>query len=348
MKQLSIYDPGNWLETFSLFTIGQVFSTQEDVLRNYSTCIAINDFVNPYPINTEIFDLVFWTGLENINYFRKNFKQDPARNRIISVSVTDDGICNPSACYSLASRCYTPYHKPNFQTRFLADLLPGRAISNQHKNRAWAVHEVIKRGWQDRIIMPVREIDPKLALPELADSPFWSASMPNFDDIENERFIKDFKGSIKDVTGDLFSKSSDLHMPWQMYKNSLYSVIVQDYQGILIDEKIAKPMLATRPFIVIGPQYYLKELRKLGFQTFDPIIDESYDLEPNDEIRWTKALDSLEKLSYQNPQSVHDRLKKRLQHNRKLVYNSEYWINRLKQWLNDEIYQKTGITCAIY
>jgi len=98
----------------------------------------------------------------------------------------------------------------------------------------------------------------------------------------------------------------------------------------------------------MGPAGYLQALRNLGFATFDPVIDESYDLEPNDQRRYSMALDSLGKLANQNSQSVYDRLKKRLQHNRKLVYNCEYWANRLKDWLNDSIKKETGIQCAIY
>jgi hypothetical protein len=347
MKPIVIYDPGNWLKVFNLSVTAQVFSQQNDALRMPGFHIAINDFISPHELDADQYDLIVWTGLENVNLFKKNLTGTD-KDRVISPTEWPRGICNPSICYSLAEICYNTYHKPNFNAGYIADLLVGRSVTCHHKNRAWAVHEILKRNWQDRIIVTAREIDLAHSYPELITSPVWKNSLPNYNQFENEHFVSSFSGSLKNTFGDLFSKSPELHMPWEMYNRSHYSVVVQDHVGIYIDEKVARPMLATRPFIILGPQYYLQNLQSLGFQTFNPVINEGYDLEPDDEVRWGMALDALEKLASQNTQSVHDKLKKRLQHNRKLVYNSEYWIDRLKKWLNNEIYNITGQSCVIY
>ena len=42
-------------------------------------------------------------------------------------------------------------------------------------------------------------------------------------------------------------------------------------------EKTAKPMLSNKPFIVLAGKHFLKNLKSLGFKTFSPVIDESYD-----------------------------------------------------------------------
>ena len=44
-----------------------------------------------------------------------------------------------------------------------------------------------------------------------------------------------------------------------------------------ITEKTIKPIRAGIPFVIVGCHHYLKKLRKLGFKTFSPYIDESYD-----------------------------------------------------------------------
>ena len=44
-------------------------------------------------------------------------------------------------------------------------------------------------------------------------------------------------------------------------------------------EKIWKPIMAQQIFLVLSGPYYLKGLRKLGFKTFAPYINEEYDLE---------------------------------------------------------------------
>ena len=49
-----------------------------------------------------------------------------------------------------------------------------------------------------------------------------------------------------------------------------------------IDEKIWRPMLMRTPFVVHGPQNFIKRLRALGFQTFDAWWDEGYSEDPPD------------------------------------------------------------------
>jgi hypothetical protein len=51
-------------------------------------------------------------------------------------------------------------------------------------------------------------------------------------------------------------------------------------------EKIWRCMVARRPFVVIGPQYYLQNLKRLGFLTFNDFWDEGYnEYPPNQQIK---------------------------------------------------------------
>jgi len=63
-----------------------------------------------------------------------------------------------------------------------------------------------------------------------------------------------------------------------------------EVDNVFITEKTWKPILAQQPFIIIGQQKHLYALRKLGFQTFESFIDESYDNELG-----TKKYDIIEK-----------------------------------------------------
>ena len=47
--------------------------------------------------------------------------------------------------------------------------------------------------------------------------------------------------------------------------------------NVFLSEKIFKPIACHHPFIILGSKGSLKELRKLGYKTFDGWIDESYD-----------------------------------------------------------------------
>lgn len=52
---------------------------------------------------------------------------------------------------------------------------------------------------------------------------------------------------------------------------------VFNYPHVYLSEKTFKGITAKRPFIILGPPGTLKELRNLGFRTFDSYFDESYD-----------------------------------------------------------------------
>jgi hypothetical protein len=49
-----------------------------------------------------------------------------------------------------------------------------------------------------------------------------------------------------------------------------------------IDEKLWRPILMRTPFIVQGPQDFLRRFRALGFRTFDRWWDEGYSEDPAD------------------------------------------------------------------
>jgi hypothetical protein len=80
-------------------------------------------------------------------------------------------------------------------------------------------------------------------------------------------------------------------------------------------EKIAKPILAKRLFLVASGQYYLRNLRELGFHTFGDIIDESYDHEPNADRRIKMLLKQVDYLCTQDPQDILSRAHSILEHN---------------------------------
>ena len=64
-----------------------------------------------------------------------------------------------------------------------------------------------------------------------------------------------------------------------------------------ISEKTCKPILYHQPFIMISVPYFLEMLRDLGFKTFHPYIDESYDTELNDAKRMMMITDQIERFT---------------------------------------------------
>lgn len=69
-------------------------------------------------------------------------------------------------------------------------------------------------------------------------------------------------------------------IPVDIYNQTRYSIVAEtqvNNEFSFFTEKVAKPMLAQRLFVVASGQYYLRNLRKLGFLTFSGLVNESYD-----------------------------------------------------------------------
>ena len=70
--------------------------------------------------------------------------------------------------------------------------------------------------------------------------------------------------------------------PVSVYQQCAYSVVTEtnaQHNYVFFTEKIARVMVCQRLFIVLSSYRYLHYLRAAGFQTFNSIINESYDLE---------------------------------------------------------------------
>jgi len=78
-----------------------------------------------------------------------------------------------------------------------------------------------------------------------------------------------------------FNVSSSI--PIQMYNSAYFNLLVEtdiDYpNSFFITEKTVKTLLTRLPFVVYSTPLFLKNLRKLGFKTYNTLWDESYDEE---------------------------------------------------------------------
>lgn len=93
------------------------------------------------------------------------------------------------------------------------------------------------------------------------------------------------------------------------YQQSLLSVITETnfytnfYNKIVhegtrfFSEKTFKPIAHKHPFILVSVPKCLSLLRQIGYQTFHPFIDESYDEELDDSVRLLKIVKEIERLS---------------------------------------------------
>jgi hypothetical protein len=114
----------------------------------------------------------------------------------------------------------------------------------------------------------------------------------------------------------------------------LVAETIFSHSKIHVTEKIFKPIVMRQPFIVFAGPGTLDYMRNYGFQTFDSIWDESYDLEQDPEIRMDKILNLIIKL-YHKPvdefQSILDKCKKIVDHNVKHFFGEEFETQMLNE-----------------
>jgi len=96
--------------------------------------------------------------------------------------------------------------------------------------------------------------------------------------------------------------SADFHLLIETHYDLFYYVPNPDkvYKRSLapssITEKTNKPIACCKPFIAFSTPYFLEDVRQLGFETFSPYINESYDLETDNHKRLNMIVDEIEKI----------------------------------------------------
>lgn len=72
----------------------------------------------------------------------------------------------------------------------------------------------------------------------------------------------------------------EIYIKPEPYIDTYFSVVTETvfyYPHSFRTEKIAKPLMMGHPFIAVANAGFYRDLRNLGFKTFDSIIDESFD-----------------------------------------------------------------------
>jgi hypothetical protein len=76
-----------------------------------------------------------------------------------------------------------------------------------------------------------------------------------------------------------------------------YRQNIIDEESVFFSEKIFKPILMKHPFLLVSVNSSLEYLRKIGYKTFHPFIDETYDTIENPEQRLLAITREVKRLS---------------------------------------------------
>ena len=101
---------------------------------------------------------------------------------------------------------------------------------------------------------------------------------------------------------------------------------------VFFSEKTSKALIHKHPFILFSSNGAIRELHNMGFKTFEPIIDESYDLIENPQERLEACIDQAEKLckySHEDWLEAHKILHPIVEHNNRMITNKTFKLFNL-------------------
>ena len=122
-----------------------------------------------------------------------------------------------------------------------------------------------------------------------------------------------------------------------MYEQTLLSIITETIvlsNTMLISEKTWKAIAIGHPFMIVGSKGILKQLKEMGYKTFDRWIDESYD---NAET-FSERVDIIcNNIKILNENSLEELIKIRNEMKEVCVFNQNHFVNELrrKYYIND-------------
>jgi len=162
--------------------------------------------------------------------------------------------------------------------------------------------------------------------------------------INNEEKIRSLPELFLDIK-DLSINQSNLQTSINdYYLDSLFSVVSETNflsSTVLYDkvpdpgffsEKTFKPIVYMHPFILVTTPNQLPYLRELGYKTFSPLINESYDTIEDDGDRLLAIMDEIQRLSSMTNEEIlrfKSECEPILIHNYKTLMNKKHYVHRL-------------------
>ena len=132
----------------------------------------------------------------------------------------------------------------------------------------------------------------------------------------------------------------------QHYHNFAVEIVCETYtlgNTFFPTEKTIRPLMAAKPILVYGPQYYLARLRTLGFRTYNEIWDESYDLYQGPK-RWDlmqQTINQLIECGHNEQRQILTQAHKIAMHNRRHLEN--ICNHSIDLYFHDYIFDKKDI-----
>ena len=235
---------------------------------------------------------------------------------------SSDRLCKSETFKHTINPEYTTYFSDRFKeiktvpsTKFNYGLFCGRA-TNERLYSFWK-----HKNWQYQVL---GKASMHLDISTVAE---WNSDFTSFICEYNEHWkslipllpYSDIDSYIKPPI--IFGNNTDVDLWKRVYSELMIEVVVETNQTpdtFFITEKTFRPIAYGKLFLVVGSQEFEQNLKRLGFDIFDDIIDKSYDSESS-YIRVDAVFKSLGDL-LRNPVDM-NALLPRLQANKRVLEN---------------------------
>ena len=269
----------------------------------HDICYASGDyFVNEF--NTSKVKSFFVPGWNHLFWQDRELTQlDPTQRDHAHTFLSFNRIHKPHRMYFLTQLLQRNMLNNNLVS--CADIIDGETFV-QHCN--WIVNDKNRHGWDyDHGIIDIDQL--------LHSAQQLQTQLPMSLD-------------VKDFMDNGCYETDTLSTSVPFYQNSTFSVITESNAvgpGCYISEAIFRPLIFQQPFFVIGQARTLEVLREWGFDTFDDVLDNSYDTLPNQYMRTQHVL---QQLQYWNSQTPRQRMNFTLDIRDRLLYNREHYYSQ--------------------
>lgn len=265
-----------------------------------------------------------------------------------------DNLCQindlPTDCYCFISGNTAADYVPNFiwfpdhelfywrnAVRWNNRSMPGASFHTRPRQRRYTALNRFHKWWRATVMV-------ELLNRKLLDNSYWSYNNVDSHDRwqDNPIELSQFPGLEKQVKTFATQDPVTCDNLDPVQQNSHWLLVAEHFDdaychlvletlydaeqsnGAFLTEKTFKPIRHAQPFVIFGTVNSLATLQRLGYNTFDNLLDNDYDAEINNTQRFKKTLKTLEKLNQQDLHHFYVAAREQIIHNQELFLSSKY------------------------
>ena len=221
--------------------------------------------------------------------------------------------------------------------------MPGATAHLEPRGRRFTLLSRVHKWWRATAVSVLERAG-------LLDQAYWSYGLDDCGDLPNNNpiildrfpgqrdYMAQFLAGAPYRCDDLTAEQHNQHwiLADHLYSDSYASVVLETLfdaeqsGGAFITEKTFKAIRNAHPFVIVGCVGTLAQLRRMGYRTFDQVLDTGYDSIPDNTERFEAVISSIRALAnLPDPAAWYASCVEDIRHNQQLFVSSKW--SRLSQ-----------------